>query len=278
MTLDIRNKTPEQVQLPVAYSCPHCDSVKYIRNGINKGIQRYKCKTCNRTFKDTTDTPLHGLHKKDKIGKYLDALREGMSIRKAAKYVGVSKNTAFVWRHKLLSSLNDCPKTKETRSVAGMAILRTPYSAKGRKKEPEKHQGQSKTILIITSSGLTIKKLEGNVVKDALKVITSSISKGNVATASDILLTKALKKQEIITYINISKQAEIYKEKVTSYIDEIEDWMHRFRGVASKYLQHYWSWYAAMHISGLYKEDVQCFYRWAVGTRSLTCFRETLLK
>ena len=33
--------------------CPHCSSVKFIKNGTKNGRQRYKCKDCARTFGDT---------------------------------------------------------------------------------------------------------------------------------------------------------------------------------------------------------------------------------
>ncbi|WP_034256709.1 IS1/IS1595 family N-terminal zinc-binding domain-containing protein, partial [Arenibacter latericius] len=47
--------------------CPHCGHTKYVRFGKDKGAQRYKCKSCKRSFTEYTGTWMAGLHKKDKI-------------------------------------------------------------------------------------------------------------------------------------------------------------------------------------------------------------------
>ena len=36
--------------------CPHCGSVKSIKNGTRNGRQRYFCKDCSKTFGDTNGT------------------------------------------------------------------------------------------------------------------------------------------------------------------------------------------------------------------------------
>ena len=39
------------------HNCPYCDSQVFVKNGLSKkGVQRYKCKDCNRSFCDTTNT------------------------------------------------------------------------------------------------------------------------------------------------------------------------------------------------------------------------------
>jgi len=71
--------------------CPHC-SDKYIRaNGKLKGAQGYVCNGCK---------------KKDKLNRYLYCLLSGYSIRQSAKETGISIQTSFDWRHKLLTSFS----------------------------------------------------------------------------------------------------------------------------------------------------------------------------
>ena len=36
--------------------CPICESIHYIKHGLYKEIQRYKCKDCNKTFSKTTNS------------------------------------------------------------------------------------------------------------------------------------------------------------------------------------------------------------------------------
>lgn len=273
------NNTKIWAQVPIADSCPHCNSTNFIRNGISTGVQRYKCKSCHKTFKDSTGTPLHWLHKKEKIDKYLTTLRKGLSVRKAAKYTGVSKNTAFAWRHKLLSSLAMRPTAKEDVAIAGMAIIRTPYSAKGRQKEPEKHTYQSKSMLIITDRSLSITKVQHfKSTKDASRVINNFINKGYSATLPDKLLTKAIKQQDKISKIKVLSKRNRYKHKATSIICELEEWMEKFRGVASKYLQHYWSWYTSINTTKTLKDETRSFNFWAISSRSLNIYRKTAVQ
>ena len=38
--------------------CPHCQGLHVVRNGMARGLQRYKCRDCGRTFNTLTRTPL----------------------------------------------------------------------------------------------------------------------------------------------------------------------------------------------------------------------------
>ena len=43
----------------IVEECPHCHSNHIIKKGKYKNRQRYKCKDCNKFFKDTSNTVLH---------------------------------------------------------------------------------------------------------------------------------------------------------------------------------------------------------------------------
>ena len=51
--------------------CPICGGKKYIKHGSYKGIQRYKCKECGKTFSNTTNS-LWSYSKKG--SKYMDKI------------------------------------------------------------------------------------------------------------------------------------------------------------------------------------------------------------
>ena len=46
--------------------CPHCGTPGAISRGKARGLRRYRCKECRKTFNAATGTPLSGLHRKDK--------------------------------------------------------------------------------------------------------------------------------------------------------------------------------------------------------------------
>lgn len=87
-----------------AMSCPHCGDGHIRANGKLKGVQRYVCKGCAKNFSETTGKFWYNIKKKDKMSRYLYCLLSGYSIRKSAKETGISIQTSFDWRHKLLAS------------------------------------------------------------------------------------------------------------------------------------------------------------------------------
>ena len=87
--------------------CAHCGHSKYVKFGIDKGSQRYKCKCCKRSFTEYTGTWMAGLQRKDKIDDYLALMLEEKSLDKIKVALSINKKTAFDWRHKILASLSE---------------------------------------------------------------------------------------------------------------------------------------------------------------------------
>ena len=85
--------------------CPHCESLQYYRFGTSRGAQRFKCKSCSRTFCEYTGTWLEGIHKKSLVEPYLELMINHYSLDKTSKKLGINKKTAFDWRHEILSSI-----------------------------------------------------------------------------------------------------------------------------------------------------------------------------
>ena len=75
--------------------------------GISNGMQRYRCKSCLKTFNAATGTPLARLRKKEKWLEYSKAMVDGLSVRKAARKCGIDNTTSFRWRHRFLHGLRD---------------------------------------------------------------------------------------------------------------------------------------------------------------------------
>ncbi len=90
--------------------CAHCGHAKYVKFGKDKGAHRYKCKSCNRSFTEYSGTWMDGLHRKDKIDAYLKLMLEEKSLDKIKEGLGINKKTAFDWRHKILSSIEQSEK------------------------------------------------------------------------------------------------------------------------------------------------------------------------
>ena len=94
------------------FGCPHCGDFAIGAWGRANGMPRYRCKACRKTFTPLTGTPLSGLHYKDRWIDQARALISAESIAKAAERCAIDHTTAFRWRHRFLSALNqDKPKS-----------------------------------------------------------------------------------------------------------------------------------------------------------------------
>jgi transposase-like protein len=78
-----------EAEFAKAPACGHCGSEAFSGWGVATGLKRYMCKTCERTFNALTGTPLAHLQKREKWLEYARAIVDGLSLRKAAKRVGV---------------------------------------------------------------------------------------------------------------------------------------------------------------------------------------------
>lgn len=83
--------------------CGHEEVTRYRR--YNKK-QRYKCKSCKKTFTDFTRSPISNSKKDiDLWIKYVSCMINGYSVRKCAKEVGISVPTSYYWGHKVLDAV-----------------------------------------------------------------------------------------------------------------------------------------------------------------------------
>ncbi len=89
--------------------CPHCGSGGAVSRGKSRGLRRYRCKSCGRTFGALTGTALSGLHRKERWLSFAASLAEGETIRGAAVRCGIAPSTAFRWRHRFLAAVRQSP-------------------------------------------------------------------------------------------------------------------------------------------------------------------------
>lgn len=80
--------------------CPHCASAHVQGWGAARGLPRYRCADCKRTFNALTGTSLARLRSKDKWFLFLHTLSQQKSIRKSAEICGVDNNTVLRWRER----------------------------------------------------------------------------------------------------------------------------------------------------------------------------------
>ena len=77
----------------MALRCTRCGSEEHVKNGLMKGLQRYRCKACGLNF---TDTPPRGMPLRVKVTAVLLYL-SGLSMNRTAKLLGVSTPSVMAW-------------------------------------------------------------------------------------------------------------------------------------------------------------------------------------
>lgn len=247
--------------------CPKCGSTSNIvRNGKYNGKQRYLCKNCHSTFMCTQDTILHRTHKSlETWEKYLDCMSSGMSIRKSAEVCNLSVPTAFYWRHKILDALHFKMENSGSQ-LAGIVESDETYfqlSYKGQKRglpgEARKRGGKA------SKRGLSNEQVcvvcgtdrQGNVrskVSNLGKVSANDLSRVYIGNVQDdaIFCTDSEKSNRKFARENGFRLIQINRAKhkqdiyhinhINSYHSHLKDFVGKFKGVATKYLDNYLAW------------------------------------
>ena len=65
--------------------CPHCGAGGAVSRGKARGLRRFRCKDCGKTFGALTGTALSGLHHKERWLAFGASLAEGETIKEAAE-------------------------------------------------------------------------------------------------------------------------------------------------------------------------------------------------
>lgn len=231
--------------------CPHCKSVRFIQWGVRNDLQRYKCKECHKTFNSLTSTPLARLRKKGRWFEYSKCLKNGKSVRQAASICGVHRNTAFKWRHRFLENAKQIEPVK-LRGIVEFEASYFKYSEKGQKKFKRETQRPPVCVLVGRDRNMNtfdkiLQKLNS---KELSQHITPKLSE-DVLFCSDsnpAYIKYAIENGYRHGKLNISKGIRVVKDivhikNVNCYHRDLKAWMRRFRGVATKYLDSYLSWY-----------------------------------
>lgn len=251
-------------------ACPRCKGTHVVRNGRADGLQRYRCRTCRRSFNALTGTSLARLRMK---GKWLDqaaALRDGLTIHETAERLGVNPKTAFLWRHRFLAA----PKTVMAQALSGIAEADETYflrSCKGQRQglgRPARKRGGK-----AAKRGLSHEQVPVLVARDRSGGTADTILAADDAVHIAAALKPVLAKDAILCTdgskamaaavrslgiahrpVNLSAGIRVvagvyHVQNANAYHSRLKDWIRQFHGVATKYLDSYLGWFRAIERS-----------------------------
>jgi transposase-like protein len=242
-------------------SCPHCNSKLFVKNGKRDDLQKYKCKSCCKVFTIKTGTPFHKIKKLDKFEAYKALMMESyLPIKKIAAKIGISIQTAFDWRHKILSGMS-----KEVTQFEGITEIDDIwflYSQKGRKGlEYSRKRGGShragdndyQAKLLITSdrkshTDLSVVRIGRLNKSDIQRKISGKFYQDCILISDKHRSIASFANSEGIKHVSFkanehSAGGEYHVQNVNNMASRLKGIInHSLRGVSTKYLQGYANW------------------------------------
>ena len=246
--------------------CPHCGSLKVVKNGKHFGAQRFICRDCEKSFGWSSGSFFN--HCKKELSqwfKYVECFMDRLPLRECARRCEISLDTAFRWRHRLLDNLQKIHHSVKLTGVVEADEVYFSISCKGSRKFPAQLAGREpkKRGMRSAKRGLSNEKvcvptavnLEGKstgVVCNLGKPTTGNLKAalGSKILPGSTLVTDSLggypSLAESCRAIHIQIPSKKYKKGIFNiqlinyYHSALKGMINiRFRGVATKYLNNY---------------------------------------
>ena len=139
------SKAAIELGVDEARRCPHCASEGAVSRGMARGLRRYQCKGCGRTFNALTGTPLSGLHHKERWLSFGASLAKGETVKASAARCDVAVSTAFRWRHRFLAAArSDSEVLKGIVEADETYVLESRKGARGLERKARRRGGKAK--------------------------------------------------------------------------------------------------------------------------------------
>jgi len=99
---EIKEKADSEKE-PGEADCPRCNSGQVVRNGRKSGKQAFLCRSCNKSFVQTSKSAIENSHSSATVWKQvISDTVNGVPIDKTADNLGLHHETVFNMRHKIL--------------------------------------------------------------------------------------------------------------------------------------------------------------------------------
>lgn len=237
--------------------CPHCDGKRINKWGRSSSRQRYRCRGCGRTFSTFTGTALYRLKRPDLWRRFLWCMDGRLTVRASAAVLGVNKDTALRWRHRVLDQWRREPKPRLKRQLV-IGEFSVPHSAKGNRNltRPARRRGeewsfpsiQTGPVMVMVAweseKAMLIRSVHGRVISaDYEQIIGPRVGKAvEIVGAGGHGCSVALFARRLgVRYTSEWRSFE--PVRVFLVRRELRAWLRPFHGVASRRLDNYLEWF-----------------------------------
>lgn len=211
-------------------------------------------------------------------------MAKGLTVREAAAYTRIHASTSFRWRHAILNGLHHTDQAA-LRGVVEVEDARMVYSEKGKRnlQRPPRKRGIGHDIRRQFEARLVNVTIAYDRRGVAVGMITGAIC-ANYSEIEKRLLPRVFASKTIISahgprspYAGVARRNGVAYEwaarfttptrelyhigNVRAYWKRMRDWLLRFRGVATRYLQNYLLWHQFID-AHRWREFTTAFSRW----------------
>lgn len=255
-----------ELQVDAERRCRHCQAPGAVRRGIARGLRRYSCKRCGKTFNALTGTALSGLHYKEcwlAMGRSLVA-RE--SLRESARRCGVAVSTAFRWRHRFMRQAGQLPGPLQGLVEADETYLL--HSRKGERKidrKPRRRGGRARKrglsreqvpVLMATArGGATVGRVLQTVSQASLQSALEPLLAKDAVLVSDgapaypgCARRLGVQHEPVNLTAGVRVRGSYHIQTVNNRHQQWNQFLRPFRGVATKYLDSYLRWFQQVQL------------------------------
>ncbi len=245
-----------------------------------------KNEECRKTFSNTTFSVWKYLkYKPEKWIEFIELMCEGMTLESSARILKITTTTAFYWRHKILHAVENYYKPESfRRSVSVMDYYVTKcfkgsrnkhytYEDKIENRTAKMYGYMPRDVEILISAEddaipLINVKDNNETLKDTFKynvldntesgcyVHLEHINKRKIEECTiehNKNLHKDIKKKYgfkvYINWVGIRHMKDDFKvcKSMKNFIGGLNSWLWKFKGIATKYIGHYYSFYSLIN-------------------------------
>lgn len=255
-------------------ACPHCGTHGAVANGKSRGMQRYLCRSCKRTFGAVTGTPLSGLHRKDAWLTFGECLANGDTVAASAQRCGIAVSTAFRWRHRFLAAiktdnekLRGIVEADETfvlesrkgdrawsRAREGKPSAQSPARKARKRGGKATRRGlsdeQVPVLVAADRSGATVSAVLPAVNADALREVLAPVMDKDALLVTDggtsyppCAAAMGVSHEVLNQSSGERVRGELHIQTVNNRHSRLKEFIRSRRGIATKYLASYLRWF-----------------------------------
>jgi hypothetical protein len=201
---------------------------------------------------------------------------DGLSLRTIAENLKINLKTAFFWRHKILNAVQSI-KSNKLSGIVEADETYFPKSSKGSKKLPKgtaRKRGKSKfggskpglsknQVCVLTALDRNNHYFNQPCGYGKVKIMWIRQNLSQLIVKDSTLVTdgdksyKALPNVRLIQIVGgITKDTRYNIARTNAYHNDLKIWLAKFKGVATKYLDHYVNFFKAIKISNLNFDNV----------------------